>query len=143
MAGQAQATPSILVVDDHAETVDVLRLFLEMYGYAVRTALSVKEALQAVHERVPDLVMTDYSMPDMTGLALCRILRQDPATSEMPVILFTAWEGLREDNTPFDRVISKPADLDLILAQIEALLRPVPGTPRVRRLRPEPILSLR
>jgi CheY-like chemotaxis protein len=123
--------------------VEVLRLFLDMYGYEVRTALSAQEALQCLHERIPDLMVTDYSMPDMTGLTLCRILRSSPATSQIPVILFTAWEGFRREGTPFDCVISKPADPGQVLAAIQALLRSRTGSLRVRRPRPEPALSLR
>jgi CheY-like chemotaxis protein len=72
-------TKKILLVDDQADAIDALSMLLEMDGHAVRTACSGADALAMVENFIPDLALIDVSMPDMSGMQLARILRNNAA----------------------------------------------------------------
>src|ERR1700674_3967256 len=80
----------ILVVDDEPDTLQVLEWLLADEGFEVIPASSGAEALLRAAERQPDLIITDYMMPDMTGLALCQCMRQRRSTQRIPIIIHTA-----------------------------------------------------
>ncbi len=80
----------ILVADDEAHILHVLSLKLSNAGYEVITAIDGEEALELCITESPDLLITDYQMPVMTGLDLCRELRESSQTSGIPAILLTA-----------------------------------------------------
>jgi len=84
---------SILIVDDNPVNRDSLRWLLEMAGHTVRDAENGRKALEAVSEEAADLVIMDVKMPEMDGFEACRRLKQDAATSHIPVLLLT---GLRD-----------------------------------------------
>lgn len=87
---QPEAGKTILVADDETHILNVVSLKLRGAGFRVLTACDGQEALEiAVRER-PDLLITDYHMPMLSGLELCRRLKQDPATSGIPAIMLTA-----------------------------------------------------
>lgn len=80
----------ILVVDDESDTVNLVKLILEADGYLVLAASGGDEALQLAEIEVPDLVLLDLMMPGKSGLEVCRILKSQPRTSNIPVIAFSA-----------------------------------------------------
>lgn len=80
----------ILVVDDEIYIVHILEFTLTMEGYEVITAADGEEALRKVEEDRPDLVVLDIMMPRMDGYEVCRLLRDDEETKELPVILLSA-----------------------------------------------------
>lgn len=80
----------ILVVDDEPHIVRLVQVNLEKAGYDVTTASNGREALEAVAEVQPDLVVLDVMMPEMDGLEALKRLKENAATSEIPVILLTA-----------------------------------------------------
>ena len=81
---------TILLVDDDFSIVEVLSHLLEEEGYAVITAANGREALDRASERAPDLVITDQTMPVMSGTDLFRALRKLPSLRRVPVILITS-----------------------------------------------------
>lgn len=83
----------ILVVDDEAEMVAVLGESLRASGYEVFTARDGKEALETVRQTMPDLVILDLQMQGMDGLTACEILKNDPATARLPVLLMSGEGG--------------------------------------------------
>ena len=83
----------ILVVEDVPVTLDFLRVVLEDCGYRVRTAKSVREAIQSLGEGLPDLVVLDLLLPDANGLEVCRHLRADPAGDDVPILIVTVDEN--------------------------------------------------
>ena len=102
--------PAILAVDDNPDALAVLRLLLRGEGFEV-IAASGSGALQFMQQHfLPDLVITDYAMPAMTGLDLCNHLRSQPETRHIPIFLHSA---LSEPPaaSPHDEVFTKPADL--------------------------------
>ena len=86
------AKPVILCVDDEPGVVSLLRDFLDNV-YEVVTAESGDQALQAVRQAKPDLILLDIMMPGMDGFAVCARLQEDDSTAQIPVIFVTALEG--------------------------------------------------
>ena len=80
----------ILVIDDEAHIVQVLSLKLQNAGFEVLTATDGEEGFEIALKQQPALVITDFQMPYMTGLELCRALAAEPATARIPVIILTA-----------------------------------------------------
>ncbi len=89
-------TPAfVLVVDDHADSREMLRHMLRHDGYNALPAASAEEALAALRAARASLIIADYDMPGMNGLELLKALRADAATASIPVIIFTANEDLQ------------------------------------------------
>src|SRR5689334_11080024 len=80
----------VLVVDDYADTREVLRMLLEMAGHSVLEAANGREAVEIATVSVPDLILMDIAMPIMDGLAATRILRAQGATSMIRIVAVTA-----------------------------------------------------
>jgi len=80
----------VLVVDDTPDCLFILRGMVESSGYSVRTAQSGREALESMADHVPDVIMLDMMMPEMSGLELLERIRATAATARVPVILVTA-----------------------------------------------------
>ncbi|CAA7617971.1 phosphate regulon transcriptional regulator PhoB [Magnetospirillum sp. SS-4] len=122
-----QARPLILVVEDEASLVTLLRYNLEKEGYRVAEAGDGEEALTVLAERKPDLVLLDWMLPTLSGIEVCRQIRRKPATRELPVIMLTArgeeGDKIRGLNTGADDYLTKPFSLPELTARIRALLR--------------------
>lgn len=80
----------VLVVDDETYIQHVVSLKLSNAGFEVITASDGEEGLAAAIEQRPDLIITDYQMPFLTGLEMCQRLKQNPSTASIPVIMLTA-----------------------------------------------------
>lgn len=80
----------ILAVDDEKHIVRLVQINLEKEGFAVRTATNGREALEAVAQEQPDLIVMDVMMPEMDGFAALQHLKDNPATAGIPVIMLTA-----------------------------------------------------
>ena len=90
----ANRIPQIMVVDDDPDTVSILARHLQREGFVAIEAISGAECLHLVHEHRIDVILLDLMMPDMDGFQVCRSLKQDPATAEIPVIMITARDDL-------------------------------------------------
>ncbi|HEX8711745.1 MAG TPA: response regulator transcription factor [Terracidiphilus sp.] len=117
---------NILVVDDEPQITRVLKTTLSSQGYTTRTARDGKEALQAMKDWIPDLVITDLRMPNMDGLDLCRHIREQ---SQVPIIVLSV-KG--EEKTKVealdagaDDYVTKPFNINELLARVRAGLRRV------------------
>jgi CheY-like chemotaxis protein len=91
----------ILIVDDKAENLAVLREFLEQAGFKVRPALSGSLALKAVAASLPELILLDIRMPGMDGFEVCRALKADPLSRDIPVIFVSALQDLSDRTAAF------------------------------------------
>src|SRR5258705_13706380 len=80
----------VLVVEDEAAIATMLRYNLEKQGYRVAEASDGQEALTRIQERVPDIVLLDWMLPLMSGIEVCRQIRRNPSTRDLPVIMVTA-----------------------------------------------------
>lgn len=115
---------TIVVVDDEALNTDALTFLLVAEGMTVRTASDGAEALSLITECLPDLVITDFMMPIMTGLDLAQVLKAHIITSHIPIILLTAAQtdiGRQHENL-FDMVFQKPCPPPDILRAIFKLI---------------------
>ncbi len=117
---------TIMVVDDNADLVEIVRITLNAKGFNVRCAYSGKELFTSLEELKPDLILLDIMMPQMNGLEALTLLRGDPSTASIPVILLTA-KVLYEDvlggyKMGADYYITKPFDSAQLISGIKFLL---------------------
>ena len=125
----AASGKTILVADDETHILNVVSLKLRNAGYQVLTARDGQEALELAQQHRPDLLITDYHMPLLSGLELCRRLRQDPGTSGIPAVMLTArGYHLEEQDTRTSGIrcmLSKPfSPRHLLLTVSEVLAAP-------------------
>jgi CheY-like chemotaxis protein len=118
---------TILIVDDDADHVNVMRLILERNGFRVVAAVSGRDGLAKVETVQPDLVILDVMIPDVDGLEICRTIKADPATSSIPVYLMTSMpENIREKFGVSERIgdafAQKPIQPSEVLKVINRLL---------------------
>ncbi|MFI5495858.1 response regulator transcription factor [Actinoplanes sp. NPDC051859] len=112
----------IMVVDDDADVRDLIETTLRMDGHEVNCASGGSQALTAMREQQPDLLVTDQMMPGMTGLELVRAMREDHAIGDVPIILLTGTEKHR-DLYVVDRWLEKPFSPARLRSHVQALLR--------------------
>lgn len=113
----------ILLVDDEPELLEAWSFALEHFGYDVQIARDGAEALRAIAERAPDLVVSDLMMPGMNGEDLCRAVRANPHSAAIPFVLHTsAHVSMPTDEHLWDSMLRKPARMEVFLATIENLL---------------------
>jgi two-component system phosphate regulon response regulator PhoB len=128
-----QSKPLVLVVEDEAAIATMLRYNLEKQGFRVEEASDGPEALTRIAESQPDLVLLDWMLPVMSGIEVCRQIRRRPDTRDLPIIMVTArtedQDAVRGLNTGADDYITKPFNMDALLARIRALLRRTSAVP--------------
>lgn len=116
----------ILIVDDTQDNLRYLATILTEEGYKVRKALNGQMALKACRVVVPDLILLDIMMPDMSGYQVCEILKENEATCEVPVIFLSALDDAFDKVKAFNvggiDYISKPFQLEEVLARIQTQL---------------------
>ena len=114
---------TVLVVDDELALVRVLAMHLESEGYLVLTATSGAEALAHIRQRRPDVVVLDAMMPEMSGIEVCRRVRDDPALTGAHVVILTANPGFKElaQDVGADSFMTKPFSLQTLSREIARL----------------------
>ena len=119
--------PLVLIVEDEAPLVALLRYNLEKEGFAVAEAADGEEALLQIAERRPDAVLLDWMLPLVSGIEVCRQIRRAPATRSMPVIMLTArgeeGDRVRGLNSGADDYVVKPFSLSELVARLRAVIR--------------------
>ncbi len=118
----------ILVVDDDAKTVELVKMYLARDGYKVATAYEGTTALQMAREIKPDLIVLDLMLPGISGLDICRTLRGE---SDVPIIMLTALstddDRLTGLDLGADDYVTKPFSPRELAARVRAVLRRMPG----------------
>jgi two-component system phosphate regulon response regulator PhoB len=117
----------ILIVEDEAPLVELLRYNLERAGYRVSAAGDGEAAMRAIDEDRPDLVLLDWMLPLMSGIEVCRQLRRAPGTANIPIIVLTArgeeHDRVRGLDAGADDYVSKPFSPAELIARVRAVLR--------------------
>jgi two-component system phosphate regulon response regulator PhoB len=117
----------ILVVEDEPAMVELLRYNLESEGFEVASAPDGEEAIMAIEEQTPDMVLLDWMIPKISGIEICRRLRRDQKFRNLPVIMITARgeeaDRVRGLDVGADDYVSKPFSPAELMARIRAVLR--------------------
>ena len=117
----------ILVVEDEPAMVELLRYNLESEGFDVASAHDGDEAILAIEEEQPDMVLLDWMLPKVSGIEICRRLRRDQKHSNLPVIMITARgeeaDRVRGLDVGADDYVAKPFSPAELMARIRAVLR--------------------
>ena len=123
----ASIKPRVLIVEDETALVELLRYNLEQSGFRVSVAYDGEEALASVQEDVPDLILLDWMLPLMSGIEVCRQLRRQTSTANLPIIMLTArgeeGDRVRGLDAGADDYVAKPFSPTELVARIRAVLR--------------------
>ncbi|MBI4656102.1 MAG: response regulator [Elusimicrobia bacterium] len=120
--------PKILLVEDDLSVLEMLQMALEHEGYLVQTASMAKTALNWLREASkPDLIISDIGLPDIDGVTLCRMIKDDPALKKIPVIILTA--SLTNESkikarltAKADLFLNKPIDLAELSSAVKNMM---------------------
>ena len=120
-------------MEDDAEMVDLLRFNLQEAGFVIATATDGIEALKKVRSLAPDLILLDLMLPELDGFSVCEILRRDPDTASIPIIMLTALSnelarltGLAAGANDY---VSKPFSPRQLVSRVKDLLDRNPASP--------------
>ena len=119
--------PSVLVVDDNQQNLELLLAYLEEVDCKTLSASDGEQALEAVKTSSPDLILLDVMMPKMSGFEVCRRVKNDPKTAEIPVIMVTALNEMgdieRAINSGTDDFLSKPINKWELVTRVKTMLK--------------------
>jgi len=118
---------TILVVDDNPQNVELMQAYLESLNCTVHVAVDGIDALEKVPKTKPDLILLDIMMPRMSGFEVCRRLKADPKTREIPILMVTALNELgdieRGVECGTDDFLTKPINKLELVTRVKSLLR--------------------
>lgn len=122
---------SVLVVDDEPLTQDLLRLMLEPAGFRVTGAEHGLEALQKVQQNKPDIMILDVMMPHMDGIAVCRKIRSNPETADLPIVMLSGKTHLNAVEEGMEaganRYLAKPMSRNDLIQSLREVLAETSG----------------
>ncbi|MFN7210922.1 MAG: response regulator [Aggregatilineales bacterium] len=113
----------ILIVDDEMDTLNLLKMMLELIGYTAITTSDPAHALTLAEIERPDCVLLDIMMPKLDGFTVCKMLRLHPLTCNLPIVFVTAYQAnnleARRIEAGADLLVPKPASMDALIKTIE------------------------
>ena len=117
----------IFVVEDDEGILELLRYNLMREGFAVASAADGEDAVKAIPRKLPDLILLDLMLPGLDGLEVCRMLKKNPKTAQIPIVMVTA-KGEESDivaglELGADDYITKPFSLKVLIARVRTILR--------------------
>ena len=123
---------TIIVVEDDEDIADSIRYNLEREGFRARLALTGEDALNLILDRPPNLILLDLNLPHMSGFELCRRLRSESTTAQVPILMLTARTEEADKvlglNMGADDYITKPFSMRELVARVNAALRRAEGS---------------
>ncbi len=134
---EKQPSLKVLVVDDEENIQELIRLGLRYEGFQVESATDGQEGISAAQRLNPDLVILDLMLPGIDGLEVCRRLRANPTTQDVPILMLTAKDEVRDRvtglDTGADDYLTKPFEFDELVARVRAILRRQQRTQRTEQ----------
>ena len=125
--GNSIAGSSVLVVDDNEQNLELLLAYLEDIDCGTLSAPGGAEAIEIARTELPDLILLDVMMPKMSGFEVCRRLKADPNTTNIPIIMVTALSELgdieRAIDSGTDDFLSKPVNKLELLTRVKTMLK--------------------
>jgi two-component system, cell cycle response regulator DivK len=119
---------TVLIVEDHFETLAINRVYLEHHGYRVVAAADGFSGVRSAREHRPDLILMDLSIPGLDGFAATAQIKGDPDTRNIPVVAITAFSygsaGRRAREAGCDGFVAKPCDPGRLLAEVRDHIGP-------------------
>ena len=115
----------ILVVDDSADTREMMAKLLELEAFTVVTAEDGRRGLKVADDELPDLIITDINMPNMSGIEMIKELRKQPWCQNVPIMAITAYgNGVAKAavEAGADRAATKPIQFNAVIVEIKELL---------------------
>jgi two-component system alkaline phosphatase synthesis response regulator PhoP len=135
----------VLVVDDELDTLNLLKTILEISGFEPITTLNSLDALTLAEVEQPDVVLLDIMMPKLDGFQLCKMMRKNEQTKDLPIIFVTAYSALdlkdRVDESEGDYVIHKPINIDLLVGAIPKIMEIRKKLNQKEKVQPPPTSS--
>ncbi len=123
-------SPKILIIDDESTLVELLQVNFEFEGFSVSKAADGIEGQEKIRRELPDLILLDVRMPELDGFELCRRLKEDPATRDIPVVMVSAYaqqaqveRGLAAGAAAY---IKKPFDVMELVETVKKILKRSP-----------------
>lgn len=114
--------PTILIAEDNLDARDAMSELLQANGFTILVAQDGEEALEILKSHKPDVVLTDIDMPHIDGLTLCHQIKQNPLTSDIPLILISGRPPIYQPDSVFD-VVQKPILTEELLSSLKAAIR--------------------
>lgn len=122
-----QSPLSVLVIDDQENIIEFIKLGLKYEGFVVESAVDGQQGLDAAQRLMPELIILDVMLPGIDGLEVCRRLRANPTTQDIPILMLTAKDDVRDRiaglDTGADDYLTKPFSFEELVARIRAILR--------------------
>jgi len=124
---EQEKTPTVLVVDDNQQNLELLQAYLEDMNCETVPAHGGPEALEIVAKEPPDLILLDVMMPRMSGFEVCKRIKNDPKTTDIPIIMVTALNEFgdieRGIDSGTDDFISKPVNKLELITRVRTMLK--------------------
>jgi len=124
---EQEKTPVVLVVDDNQQNLELLQAYLEDMDCETVPARDGLEALEIIGKKSPDLILLDVMMPKMSGFEVCKRIKNDPKTADIPIIMVTALNEFgdieRGINSGTDDFISKPVNKLELTTRVKTMLK--------------------
>ncbi len=127
MDNDHQNKPKVLVVDDNEQNLELILAYLEDVDCATMSATGGPEALDIVQKDPPDLILLDVMMPKISGFEVCKRIKNDSATSDIPIIMVTALNEMgdieRAIDVGTDDFLSKPVNRLELITRVRTMLK--------------------
>jgi len=134
---QNNETPKVLVVDDNLQNLELLLAYLEDVDCQTLSAADGSEAIDTVKKHHPDLILLDVMMPKMSGFEVCKRIKNDPKTADIPIIMVTALNELgdieRAIDSGTDDFLSKPVNKWELVTRVRTMLKVKDLTDKLER----------
>jgi DNA-binding response OmpR family regulator len=123
----SKGPPKIVIADDNLQNIELLEAYLGDFDCEIRTAFDGEDTLRVVSEYAPDLLLLDVMMPRLSGFEVCKMLRANPATKDLLILMVTALNEAadfeRGVQSGTDDFLTKPVNKVELLCRIKSLLR--------------------